>query len=304
MVDINIEEMMEAGAHFGHQTRRWNPKMKPYIYGTRSGVHILDLDQTQQMTLKAINSILDIVGHGGDVLFVGTKKQAQSVIEEEAKRCSMPYVTRRWLGGMLTNFGTIRKSVERLIELETKREKNDFAGLTKREKLGIDRQIEKLEIALGGIKKMRRLPGAIFAVDPHQEKIAVHEANVLGIPVIAITDSNCNPDPVNYIIPANDDSIRSIKVFVSKIAEACLQGLEKREILAREGEGEAKAAKKKISRKAQEVEGTGRAYVSKVDVYEAPQETESFSASVEKEEPQSPPEEPKEGEEQQEKKSE
>lgn len=286
MIDINIEEMMEAGAHFGHQTRRWNPKMKPYIYGARSGVHILDLDQTQQMARKAINSILDIVGNGADVLFVGTKKQAQPVIEEEAKRCSMPYVTKRWLGGMLTNFGTIRKSVERLIELETKREKNDFEGLTKKEKLGIDRQIKKLEMALGGIKNMRRVPGAVFVVDPQEEKIAVHEANVLGIPVIAITDSNCNPDPVNYVIPANDDSIRSIKVFVSKIAEACLQGLEKREALAREGEGEdRRASKKKLSRKAQEIKGTGRAYVSKVDTYEGAEEMEGFSASVEKEEP-------------------
>lgn len=277
---ITIQEMMDAGAHFGHQTKKWNPKMRPYIYGARSGIHILDLQQTHGLALKAFNAIEEIVAGGDSILFVGTKKQAQTVIEEAAKKCSMPYVTRRWLGGMLTNFSTIRKSVERFIELETKREKNEFSGYTKRELLGIDREIAKFQHALGGIKNLRRPPGAVFVVDPHLEKIAVHESNVLGIPVIAVTDSNCDPDPIDYLIPANDDALKSVQVFAERAAEAVLAGMEKRELRAREEASSQEGGKKKLSRKAQAIVGAGKAYVTKTDSFEGKGEVESFSATV------------------------
>lgn len=281
MTGISIEEMLDAGAHFGHQTKKWNPKMQPYIYGARSGVHILDLQQTQTLAEKAFRAAEEIVARGENILFVGTKKQAQSVIETEAKRCSMPYITRRWLGGMLTNFSTIRRSVENFIEMETRREKNDFSGFTKRELLGVDRQIAKLQESLGGIKILKRPPGALFVVDPGMEKIAVHEANVLGIPVIAVTDSNCNPDPVDYVIPANDDALKSVQIFTAKIAEACLAGLEKRDLRAREeAAAEAGAPRKKAPRKAQEMGEAGKAYVTKTDTFEKGGEVDSFKATV------------------------
>ncbi len=298
MSEISIKEMLDVGAHFGHQTRRWNPKMKPFIYGAHSGIHILDLQQTYHLIQKAVRIVEEVVGNGDSVLFVGTKKQAQSVIEEEAKRSAMPYVTRRWLGGMLTNFSTIRRSVDRLLDLEARREKNDLAGYTKKERLDIDRDITKLEIALGGIKNMRRLPGAIFVVDPNIEGIAIHEANVLNIPVIAITDSNCDPDPVDYVIPANDDAQRCIQMFASRIADACLRGMQKRESLAREDDTTRDANKKKAGRKAQAVEGPGKAYVSKADVFEDKNAVESFSAMVTPETPTpETPVEPAEGKE-------
>lgn len=280
---INLQEMVDAGAQFGHQTKRWNPKMRPYIYGARSGVHILDLQQTLTLAQNAFNALVEIVAQGGTVLFVGTKSLAQKVIEEEAKRCSMPYVSQRWLGGMLTNFGTIRKSVEKLIDLETRRQKNDFAGFTKKELLGVDRTIVKLLHALGGIKEMRKLPAAIFVVDPHEERIAVHEANILDIPVIAITDSNCDPDPVDYLIPANDDSIRSIKIFAQYASEACLLGLEKKQALALKEESKKGDKPKKLAR-TQEIENSGQAYVGKKDVFEAVEDVDSYSAKVVEEE--------------------
>ena len=264
MSDILIEEMLDAGCHFGHQTRRWNPKMKPYIYGVRSGIHIIDLQQTQGLAQKALNALEKIVAQGRDVLFVGTKAQAQGIVEQEAIRAKMPFVTKRWLGGMLTNFSTIRHSVERLIELETRREKNDFTGYTKKERLGFDREIAKLQEVLSGIKKMNGLPGAIFVVDPHVEKIPVHEANILGISVIAITDTNCNPDPIDHVIPANDDAQRSIQVFITKAADACLSGLEKREAMALKAGNDTDSKKPEGKRRRSTVvEGTGKAYVAK-----------------------------------------
>ncbi|MBI4411160.1 MAG: 30S ribosomal protein S2 [Deltaproteobacteria bacterium] len=289
MIQISIQEMLDAGAHFGHQTRRWNPKMKPYIYGTRSGVHIIDLQQTLTLSQKGLGFLEEVVGRGEDVLFVGTKKQAQKVVEEEAKRCSMPYVTHRWMGGTLTNFQTIKKSVDRLIDIETRRTNNDFQGYTKKELLGIDREIEKLLSALGGIRNMKIRPGALFVVDPGQERIAVHEAQILEIPVVAMTDSNCDPDPISYPMPANDDALRSIQLFTARAADACLAGLEKRELRAREegvkGGGE---MKKRPGRKFQEMEGgAGKAYVSRVDKFEEGEAVESFSAAVTKEEPTS-----------------
>ena len=286
MTGISIQEMLDAGAHFGHQTKKWNPKMQPYIYGARSGVHILDLQQTQTLAEKAFNVVEEIVARGENVLFVGTKKQAQSVVEAQAKRCSMPFITRRWLGGMLTNFAVIRKSIENFIEMETRREKNDFSGFTKRELLGIDRELAKKQLSLGGIKILKRPPGALFVVDPGTEKIAVHEANVLGIPVIAVTDSNCNPDPVDYVIPANDDALRSLQIFTAKIADACLAGLQKRDLRAREEE--VQASPKKKGRKAQEMGEAGKAYVSKADQFEGAVAEEGFKAVVEEEKPSEP----------------
>lgn len=282
MIEVSIREMIDSGVHFGHQTHRWNPKMKPFIYGARSGIHILDLSQTQMLAGRAFRAIEDVVSQGLEVLFVGTKDQAQLVIEAEAKKCGMPHVTRRWLGGMLTNFATIRKSVERLLELESRREKNDFAGYTKKERLDIDREIEKLLTVLGGIKHMKSLPGIIFVVDPHQEDIAIHEANTLGIPIVALTDTNCDPDPIEYPIPANDDAVRSIQYFTAKAVLACLSGLEKREALARAEDGDAKKGEpKKRTRLSQPDTKTGKgAYVSKADTFETAEGVETFSATV------------------------
>lgn len=278
MTEVTLEQMMDAGAHFGHQTRRWNPKMKPYLYGVRSGIHIIDLGQTFHLIKKAHKAVEDIVVQGHQVLFVGTKESAQAPIEEAAQRAGMPYVTRRWLGGMLTNFATIRRSVERLIELETRREKNDFAGYTKKELLGVDREIKRLLVTLGGIKTMRKLPGAVFVVDPMIEKIAVHEAKILGIPVIAILDSNCNPDSIDYLIPANDDSMRSIQLFTSQIAEACLAGVERRQAMAlEEGNKREEGKKRRVST---DLSGHGKAYGAKHDTYEEDEEVKQVSMPV------------------------
>ncbi len=280
MVELSVQEMFEAGSHFGHQTKKWNPKMKPYLYGTRSGVHIIDLQQTQTLAQQALNFLFDVVAGGDDVLFVGTKMQARVILEEQAKRAKMPYMNQRWLGGTLTNFGTIRKSIDRMIDLETRRQNNDFAGFTKKELLTVDREIEKLNESFGGIRHMKRTPGALFIIDPSLEKIAVHEANVLHAPIVAITDSNCDPDPIDYVIPANDDAIRSIQLIASRIADVCLAGLEKREVLAREaGNRRASEDKKRPARQSKEMGGAGKAYVSKADTLES--EVESFSANVE-----------------------
>jgi small subunit ribosomal protein S2 len=232
MFDIQIEAMMDAGAHFGHQTKRWNPKMRPYIYGSRSGVHIIDLQKTKALAVEALEYLTNAVAHGKDVLFVGTKPQAREVIKSQAIRAQMYYVTDRWMGGTLTNYQTIKKGIDRLIDLETRREKNDFEGYTKKELLDIDRTIIKLEASLGGIKRTKSVPAVLFVVDPKQEHIAILEANKLDIPVIALTDSNCDPDPIDYIIPGNDDAISSVEYFTTRVADACLAGLEKREFVA------------------------------------------------------------------------
>lgn len=290
MTEMTVQELFEAGSHFGHQTRKWNPKMKPYIYGARSGIHIIDLQKTEGLAQSALNFIEKTVGDGLDVLFVGTKLQARDIVEGEARRCSMPSMSQRWLGGTLTNFGTIKKSIERLNELESRRQNNDFAGFTKKELLTVDREIQKLNQALGGIRNMRKLPGALFVIDPFLERIAVHEANLLAIPVVAMTDSNCDPDPIDYPVPANDDAIRSIQLVTAKVAEACLAGLEKRELMARGEE----PREKKLSRRAKEVGGAGKAFVSKVDTFEGEQEVESYSAIVVAEETPSAEDKPEE----------
>ncbi len=225
MGDISMKQLLEAGVHFGHQTSRWNPKMKPYIFGARNGIHIIDLQQTVSMFKDLETVVRNLAASGGHILFVGTKKQAQEAVKEEAERCGMFYVHNRWLGGTLTNFSTIRQSIERLRKLEEM--ENDpkiVDALTKKEMLGLRREKEKLEQSLGGIKSMRKLPDAIFVVDPKQEEIAVKEARKLGVPVIAVIDTNCDPDMVDFKVPGNDDAIRAIRLFCSSIADAVNEG--------------------------------------------------------------------------------
>lgn len=222
--EISMKELLEAGVHFGHQTKRWNPKMKKYIFGERNGIYIIDLQKTLKKFKEAYERIVEIVSKGGKILFVGTKKQARDVITEEAKRCGMFYVNQRWLGGTLTNFYTIKNSIEKLKRLEQLKEEPENNPLIKKERLRVERTIVKLEKFLGGIKDMDTLPDMIFVIDPKKEKIAVSEANKLSIPVVAVVDTNCDPDKIDYVIPGNDDAIRAIKLFSSKIADAVLEG--------------------------------------------------------------------------------
>ncbi len=224
MANVTMKEMLEAGVHFGHETKRWDPKMKPYIYGARNGIYIIDLQQTVQLFKEAYNFIRDVASKGEHILFVGTKKQAQDSIYEEATRCNMFYVNRRWLGGMLTNFQTVKKSIDQLNKLETMKNDDIYSLLPKKEVLQLEKQRKRLEKSLGGIKYMDRLPGAIFVIDLKKERIAVNEARKLGIPSVGIVDTNCNPDEINYIIPGNDDAIRAIRLFSSKIADAVIEG--------------------------------------------------------------------------------
>ena len=224
MAQISMKELLEAGVHFGHQTRRWNPKMRPYIFGKRNGIYIVDLQKTLQLFEEASNYLRDVTTGGGTVLFVGTKRQAQDVIKEEAQRCQMFFVANRWLGGTLTNFVTVRKSVERFKEID-RQLSNDDSQLTKKERITLERQRIKMEKNLGGIRDMESLPDALFVIDTNHEHNAVHEANRLGIPVIAVVDTNCDPDLVDYPIPGNDDAIRAIKLFTSRVADSVLEGV-------------------------------------------------------------------------------
>jgi small subunit ribosomal protein S2 len=228
MAVVSMKALLETGVHFGHRTRRWNPKMKPFIFTERNGVHIIDLQQTITAIESAYELIRDAIGRGGTLLFVGTKRQAQETIAMEAERCGMPYVNERWLGGTLTNWSTIRKRIEYLLNLEARRDRGDFERLKKKEALGLQRQIDKLNVRLGGIREMRELPDLIFIVDVRRETTAIKEANKLGIPVIAIVDTNCDPDPIYHVIPANDDAIRAIKLITSKMADAVLEGIAQR----------------------------------------------------------------------------
>jgi len=221
---ITMKQLLEAGVHFGHQTRRWNPKMKEYIFTERNGIYIVDLQRTVRMVEEAYNFIREVAFQGGKVLFVGTKKQAQESIREEAERCGMFYVNQRWLGGMLTNFKTIKKRIDRLLELERMEEDGTFDVLTKKEVSRLVHEKEKLDKFLGGIKGMQDLPDAVYIVDPRKERIAVAEARKLGIPIVAIVDTNCDPDEVDYIIPGNDDAIRAVRLITSKMADAVLEG--------------------------------------------------------------------------------
>jgi len=220
---ITMKQLLEAGVHFGHQTRRWNPKMATYIYMERNGIYIIDLQQTVKKFTEAYDFVKDVAADGKGILFVGTKKQAQETIREEAQKCGMYFVNQRWLGGMLTNYKTIRKRVNRLKELEKMEQDGSFEVLTKKEAAKLANERERLERFLGGIKDMDKLPGAIFIVDPRKERIAVAEARKLGIPVVAIVDTNCDPDEIDYVIPGNDDAIRAVKLIASKISDAVLE---------------------------------------------------------------------------------
>ena len=245
MAEVSMKQLLEAGVHFGHQTSRWNPKMKPFIFGARNGIYIIDLQLTVKLFRDAYQFLRDLVSDGGTILFVGTKKQAQDAIREEAERCGMLYVNNRWLGGLLTNFQTIKASLDRLRKLEETLEDPKMAdALTKKEMLGVRRERDRLLVSLGGIKNMKRLPDALFVIDPKKEEIAVKEANRLGIPVVAVVDTNCDPDLIDWVIPGNDDAIRAIRLFTASVAESALEGkaLSEERERARETEAASEAA--------------------------------------------------------------
>ena len=243
MTQVTMRDLLEAGVHFGHQTNRWNPRMRPFIFGQRNGIHIIDLSQTVRMFADAYEFAVDVTAGGDSIIFVGTKKQAQDAIQEQAERANQYYVINRWLGGMMTNFSTMKKSIDKLKELDRMSRDGSYAKYTKKEVLMFEREKARLENNVGGIRGLNGLPGALFVVDPHKEDIAVREANKLGIPTIAVCDTNCDPDRIDYPIPGNDDAIRAIRLFSSAIAEACLEGTkrasERREQSARQAAKEA-----------------------------------------------------------------
>jgi small subunit ribosomal protein S2 len=232
---VGLRELLDAGVHLGHRTKRWNPKMRRYIYGARNNVHIIDLRKTLSLFNQAIETVTNSVSHGGQVLFVGTKRQAMDVIREEAERCGMHSVTNRWLGGTLTNFKTIKGIVDRMRQIEAMRADGTLGGLVKKERLKIEKEYVRLEKFVGGIKEMNVLPAVVFVVDPNKEAIAVAEASKLGITLIALTDTNCDPDPIDMPIPGNDDAIRSIQLITSSIADACEEGIKRRREVVRSG---------------------------------------------------------------------
>jgi small subunit ribosomal protein S2 len=234
---VNLRQLIEAGVHFGHQTNRWNPKMAPYIYGARNGIHIVDLDQTVGLFRRALEFLAHTVARGGQVLFVGTKRQAQEVVVEEAVRSGQFHVVGRWLGGTLTNFRTMKTGIDRLRQLEQMEEDGTMEALAKKEALGLRRERDRLNKFVGGIKEMNVLPAALFVIDPHHEHIAVDEANKLSIPVVALTDTNCNPDLISYLIPGNDDAIRSVKLVTTAVADACMYGQQRRRDFMQAGRG-------------------------------------------------------------------
>ncbi len=246
---VSMKLLLEAGVHFGHQTRRWDPRMKPFIFTERNGIHIIDLQQTVTKLTEAYNFLRDLAAQGGTVLFVGTKKQAQEAIETEAKRAEMFYVKQRWLGGMLTNFRTIQTRIKRLEELEAGKAAGQFERLPKKEASRLEEEIVRLNRLLGGIKTMRRLPNALFIIDPHKERLAVAEARRLEIPIVALVDTNCNPDEIDYPIPANDDAIRAVKLLTAKMADAVIEGINMRKATeaqeAEQAEAEAEALAKR-----------------------------------------------------------
>lgn len=245
MAVVSMKQLLEAGVHFGHQTRRWNPKMAPYIFTERNGIYIIDLQKSVGKVDEAYYAIKDIVADGGKILFVGTKKQAQDSIKSEAERCGMFYVNERWLGGMLTNFKTIQSRVARLKEIEKMAEDGTFEVLPKKEVIALKKEWEKLEKNLGGIKEMKNIPDAIFVVDPKKERICVQEAHTLGIPLIGIADTNCDPEELDYVIPGNDDAIRAVKLIVAKMADAVMeanQGVSMSDVPEEETDGEQEEA--------------------------------------------------------------
>ena len=230
MANVTMKQLLEAGVHFGHRTRRWNPKMRPYIFTERSGIHIIDLQQTVQALDKATETVRNSVAKGGTVLFVGTKRQAQATVEQEALRCGMPYINQRWLGGTLTNWVTIRQRISYLLQLERRMDAGEFRNLPKKERLSLQREVEKLNRRIGGLKTMRSLPDMLFVVDTNVEELAVTEANKMHIPVIGMVDTNSNPELITHVIPTNDDAIRAIKLLVGAIADAAEEGMRVREV--------------------------------------------------------------------------
>jgi small subunit ribosomal protein S2 len=248
MAVISMKQLLEAGVHFGHQTRRWNPKMAPYIFTERNGIYIIDLQKTVKKIDEAYNFMMEVAATGRPILFVGTKKQAHAAIKEEAERCEMYYVNERWLGGMLTNYKTIATRIKKLNDIKAMEEDGTFDALTKKEVLKLRAEAEKLEKYLGGIKEMKGMPAAMFVVDPKKEKIAVKEAKILGIPVIGIVDTNCDPDDVDYVIPANDDAIRAVRLIAGKMADAVIEG--------RQGESNTEAPAEEAADEAEETESS------------------------------------------------
>ena len=228
MPSVSMRQLLEAGVHFGHQTRRWNPKMRPFIFAERNGIHIIDLAQTVKHLESSIEFVRDTVARGEYVLFVGTKKQAQEPISQEATRAGQPYVNKRWLGGMLTNFATIKKRIGLLEQLEARQQAGEFDRMSKKEAAKLQEDLAKLQLTVGGMRKMKRVPGAVFIIDPHRERIAVTEANKLEVPVVATGDTNVDPDEIDHIIPANDDAIRAIRLLCTLIADACIEGQQER----------------------------------------------------------------------------
>ena len=239
---VSMKLLLEAGVHFGHQVGRWNPKMKTYIFSQRNGIHIIDLEQTVVLLGKVCNFIREVVAGGENIIFVGTKKQAQEAVEQEAKRCGMFYVNQRWLGGMLTNFSTIQSRIDYLVRLEDRKARGELERLPKKEALKLDKEMAHLNRLLGGVKEMTRIPGALFIIDPSKERNAIAEAKRVGVPIVAIVDTNCDPDEVDYPIPGNDDAIRAVALFCAVIADAVLQGNQAREALAEKMTGEVKEA--------------------------------------------------------------
>ncbi len=279
MAYLTMKQLLETGVHFGHQTKRWNPKMKPYIFGARNGIYIIDLQQTVKMFRVAYDFIKEVTARGEKVLFVGTKKQAQNSIEQAAKRCGMDYVNNRWIGGLLTNFATVKKSLDRLKELDELKEKGDVTGLTKKELLRLEKERLRIEKNLGGLRDMTKLPGALFVVDSRREAIAVREARKLGIPVVAIVDSNCDPDEVDFVIPGNDDAIRAIDLFSNAVADACIEGRAiYEESLQRETDKEAASEGVTVG---EEAASGGVTVVKKEAVTEEASEQEAAAATTE-----------------------
>jgi small subunit ribosomal protein S2 len=287
MAVISMKALLETGVHFGHRTRKWNPRMKPFIFTERNGIHIIDLQQTLNALEHAYALIRDMVASGGTLLFVGTKRQAQETIQTEAERCGMPYVNARWLGGTLTNWRTIRSRIDELAELERRRDSGELERLTKKEALMIGREIERLQERLGGIREMRALPKLLFVVDVRREEAAVHEANLLRLPVIALVDTNCDPGGIDFVIPSNDDAIRAIKLLAAKIADAVLEGKAMRKDDEAEEAAESQAARAERKRVVPEVvvddaELLGAATLAKLQsgAYDEEQQAQASAAAA------------------------
>lgn len=292
MPNVKMRELLEAGVHFGHQTNHWNPNMKPYVFGARNGIYIIDLQKTVENARAACEFITKVTGEGKRILFVGTKKQAKSIVEEEAKRASMFYVTNRWLGGMLTNYQTVKASIDRMKKIEALKDSADWALTPKKEQSRYERDLQKLKKSLGGIQEMKKLPGALFIVDVMKEHIAVKEAVRLGIPIIAIVDTNCDPTGINFIIPGNDDAIRSVSIFARLVSDSCLEGAKVfQEKLRAEGKSpealtvEEEAAQKKVSRFEGDIDLQG---LDEADIEKLDNETEAAPAAGDTEAPSTP----------------